>query len=148
MAPQDPDDPPPIGPESKQLTIGEYRGLAFRGPTETVIDENDGNVYELKKNPIHPDHLGRQLDDPDEEYQREIDWNEIDKSVTGTLDENEVLKFTQDKDVSDHNPWTIPHLWARKVGGGGRWYPRDRHGARIVKTQRCYQEGQSRCVRK
>ena len=64
-----------------------------------------------------------------------MNWSEVDKLVTGSFDEDEVFNFTQDMVVSDENPWTIPHHWARKVGGDGRWYPRDRHGARIVKNR-------------
>ena len=135
MAPQDCLEQSTIGPESRQLTISEYRDVAFKGPTETIIDDHSGEVYDIKRNPIHPDILSRVLEDPNEEYQRAMDWNEIDKSITGTFDENEVFNFTQDRVVSDENPWTIPHHWARKVGGDGRWYPRDRHGARIVKIE-------------
>ena len=75
------------------------------------------------------------MDDPGAEYQISTNWSEIDKSVTGSFDENEVFNFTQDRVVSDENVWTIPHHWARKIGGDGRWYPRDRHGARIVKNR-------------
>ena len=123
IAPQDCVEQPAPGPESRQLSISEYRDVAFNGPTETIIDDHSGEVYDIKRNPIHPDVLTHVLDDPNEEYQRAMDWNEIDKSVTGTFDENEVFNFTQDRIVSDANPWTIPHHWARKVGGDGRWYP-------------------------
>ena len=135
MAPQDGIEQPTPGPGSRQLSISEYRDVAFKGPTETVIDDRSGEVYEVKNNPIHPDVLTHVLDDPKEELERALDWDNIDKSVTGTFDENEVFNFTQDRIVSDSNPWTIPHHWARKVGGDGRWYPRDRHGARIVKNR-------------
>ena len=54
MAPQDCAVPPTIGPESKHLTIGEYRDLAFKGLTETAICENDGEVYDIKKNQFIP----------------------------------------------------------------------------------------------
>ena len=82
----------------------------FREPTKTVIDEADGDVYEIKRNPM------RTLD----EYQRDINWDEIDRSITSKFDENEVFNFTQDRVVSGINPWTIPHHWASKIGGDGR----------------------------
>ena len=49
MAPQKHEDPPTLGPEHKQLTIGEYREVVFNEPTERVIVEADGEVYGIKK---------------------------------------------------------------------------------------------------